>query len=76
MTTATESATAAPPTHSDIAHLRCLICFPEWIPGGTFAVCGALFEGDNPPSQERCVVCVDMDEAHFVRHYLRGEMPL
>lgn len=64
-------------TRPDIAHLRCLLCYPEWIEGGTYAVCGVLFEADGPhmPDKERCVVCVDMDQPHFVGHFLRGEIP-
>lgn len=78
MSTAPEPTVTDAPARPDIAHLRCLICFPKWIPGGTYAVCGQLFQNDNPeapPDRERCVVCVDMDEPHFLAHFVNGEIP-
>ncbi|MCX4912866.1 hypothetical protein [Streptomyces sp. NBC_00687] len=77
MTTEAEPAATDRAAGGDIAHLRCLVCFPEWIEGGTFAVCGHLFKVDGPDTTdaERCVVCVDMQGAHFVAHYVRGEVP-
>ncbi|MFF0183499.1 hypothetical protein [Streptomyces sp. NPDC005244] len=76
MTTQAEPATTDRTAGDDIAHLRCLVCFPAWIEGGTFAVCGHLFKVDGPDATaaERCVVCVDMEDPHFIWHYVRGEM--
>ncbi|MFJ4828454.1 hypothetical protein ACIP79_00710 [Streptomyces sp. NPDC088747] len=78
MTTIPEPVTIDRSTRPDIAHLRCLLCFPTWIPDGTFAVCGYLFKTDGAEEalpEKRCVVCVDMEDRHFVLHYMRGEMP-
>lgn len=78
MTTEAEPAATDRATSGDIAHLRCLVCFPEWIEGGTYAVCGHLFTFDGGPDMtnaDRCVVCVDMEHRHFVAHYVRGEIP-
>lgn len=77
MSTAPEPA-ADQAARADVAHLRCLLCYPEWIEGGTYAVCGVLFEIERiaPPDKTRCFVCVDMDQPHFVGHALRGEIPL
>lgn len=76
MTTETEPDVADQSERSDIAHLRCLICQPEGVPEPK-AVCGTVFvtERDAPPGMQRCAVCLDMEAMHFIRHYLRGDIP-
>jgi hypothetical protein len=76
VSTAPAPSTADQSTRPDIAHLRCLICHPKWIEGGTYAVCGVLFvTGESHPEWERCVVCAEMGASHFVHHWANGEIP-
>lgn len=65
-------------TAPDTAHLRCLVCYPRWIDGGTYAVCGHRFRPPHPttdPGAPHCVICTAADIPHFRAHVFRGEIP-
>lgn len=62
----------------DTAHLRCLLCYPRWTDGGTYAVCGHRFPTPPPAATAdtaRCNICSAADIPHFRAHAFRGEIP-